>query len=42
MALCFEYSSGTYAKFGCFVKIGQLIGQLESGICEINIKEAKV
>jgi len=39
----FDCSVGTDAKFGCSVRIGQFMTfKLGSGICEINVKEAKV
>jgi len=38
-----RHSSGKDAKIGCSVKNGQFTTfQLERGICEINVKEAKV
>ena len=41
--LSFDCSSGKDAKFGCSIKIGQFTTfQLESCICEINVKEVKV
>ena len=43
MTLPLDRSSGTDAKFGRFVKIGQFTTfQFESGVCEIKVKEAKV
>jgi hypothetical protein len=41
--LHFDCSSDTDAKFGCSFKFGQFTAfKLESGICEINVKGAKV
>jgi hypothetical protein len=38
-----DRSNSTDTKFGCSIKIGQFtIFQLESGICEISVMEAKV
>jgi len=44
VTLRLDRSSGTVAKFGCFVKIGQFSKtfKFESNICEIKVKEAQV
>ena len=42
MTLRLDRSSGTDAKFGRFVKIGQFTTfQFTSGICEIKLKKLK-